>query len=403
MRVLRIIARLNVGGPARHVVWLTRNLSNDDFDSVLVAGSVPEGEEDMAYFARQNGVEPVFIPKMSRELSLRDFVSLGKIYRTISKYKPDIIHTHTAKAGTIGRIAAFGYKWLTPGTLAGRPRRVRVVHTFHGHVFHSYYGGMRTRIFLAIERLLARFATDRIIAISEQQFREICFKYRVGRPEQFSIVPLGMEISPHHDYQQNRIATRRELGIKADEIAIGFTGRLTEIKNLPLLMSVAELAGRQHSELRFVIVGDGSLRPELERLASPNVTFLGNQQDVARLLPAFDIIALTSKNEGTPLSLIEGMAAGIPFVSTAVGGVVDLAGDQEKSDGRVSICERGILIHDQNPQNFLSGLNALIGDPELQNRISVNAREFVRNHYSLERLTSDIERIYLELASESTS
>jgi len=403
MRILRIIARLNVGGPARHVVWLTRNLSNDDFDSVLVAGSVPEGEEDMAYFASQNGVEPIFIQQMSRELSLRDFVSLGRIYRTIAKYKPDVIHTHTAKAGTIGRIAAFCYKWLTPSTLVGRPRRVRVVHTFHGHVFHSYYGGTKTRIFLMIERMLARFATDRIIAISEQQFREICFQFRVGRAEQFTIVPLGTEFPPLHDYQQNRVATRRELGINAHEIAVGFTGRLTEIKNLPLLLSVAELAGRQRSDLRFVIVGDGSLRPELERLAPPNVTFLGNREDVARLLPAFDIIALTSKNEGTPLSLIEGMAAGIPFVSTAVGGVVDLAGDQEESRSGVAICERGILIHDQTPENFLSGLNALIADPKLQNRISVNAREFVRNNYSLERLTSDIERIYRELASDSIS
>ena len=150
MKILRIIARLNVGGPARHVVWLTQALQGDGVESKLIAGTVPEGEEDMSYFADEHGVEPVYIREMSRELSARDAVSFWKVLRTIYREHPDVIHTHTAKAGTVGRAAAFVYKWLTPGTLVGRPRRVRVVHTFHGHVFHSYYGKRKTQLFILI-------------------------------------------------------------------------------------------------------------------------------------------------------------------------------------------------------------------------------------------------------------
>ena len=390
MRILRIIARLNVGGPARHVVWLTRNLSNDDFDSVLVAGSVPEGEEDMAYFARQNGVEPLFIPQMSRELSPNDLVSLVRIYREIARYRPNIIHTHTAKAGTVGRLAAFLYKWLTPRTLVGRPREVRVIHTFHGHVFHSYYGPVKTKIFLMIERLLARFATDRIIVISAQQLDEINGRFRVGRREQFAVVPLGLDLELFEKVHSDRSVIRNELGVGEREVVVGYTGRLTEIKNLPLLIQAA----RALPDLRFLIIGDGTLRAEMQAGAPANVTFLGNREDVARLLSAFDIIALTSKNEGTPLSLIEAMAAGVPFVSTAVGGVVDLAGDVIRSDASVDICERGVLVRQESVHLFAEGLALLAGNRELRERLSRNGAAFARSAYSMERLTKDMSALY---------
>ncbi|NOT47187.1 MAG: glycosyltransferase, partial [Acidobacteria bacterium] len=172
MKILRIIARLNVGGPARHVVWLTRGLA-DEYDCILAAGRVPEGEEDMAYLADAYGVKPIFIEQMSRELSLNDIVSLFKIYRLMRQEKPDLVCTHTAKAGTVGRAAAFLYRWLTPSALIGKPRKLAVTHTFHGHVFHSYYGPLKTRLFVFIEKILARFATNKIIVISNQQLKEI--------------------------------------------------------------------------------------------------------------------------------------------------------------------------------------------------------------------------------------
>ncbi|HMS42217.1 MAG TPA: glycosyltransferase, partial [Pyrinomonadaceae bacterium] len=177
MKIVRIIARLNVGGPARHVVWLTKELNTADVQSVLIAGTVPEGEEDMDWFAYENGVKPIFIEEMSRELSPKDIVSLWKVYREIKKAKPDIIHTHTAKAGTIGRIAVFFYRLFSR-------KKVKIIHTFHGHIFHSYYGNLKTKIFLFIEKTLARFATDKIITISQRQFEEIHEEFGIGKREQ---------------------------------------------------------------------------------------------------------------------------------------------------------------------------------------------------------------------------
>src|SRR5688572_10827460 len=181
MKILRIIARLNVGGPARHVVWLTEAFNDGEYKTKLIAGSVPDGEEDMSYFAAEHSVEPVYLKEMSRELSAKDVVSLIKLWRIIKAERPDILHTHTAKAGTVGRAAAFLFRWLAFSTLIGRPRKLKVVHTFHGHVFHSYYGKAKTKLFILIEKLLARFATDKIVVITSQQFHEIHEQTGIGR------------------------------------------------------------------------------------------------------------------------------------------------------------------------------------------------------------------------------
>src|SRR5215211_7749101 len=167
-RVVRIIARLNVGGPARHVVWLTAGLRDAGFETVLVAGVVPQGEDDMGYFATAHDVEPRVIPEMSREISPQDAVTVWKLYKLFKRERPAIVHTHTAKAGTVGRVAGLFYRWLTPAALMGRPRPCRFVHTYHGHIFHSYYGRLKTRFFLLIEKTLARMS-DRIVVISPQQ------------------------------------------------------------------------------------------------------------------------------------------------------------------------------------------------------------------------------------------
>src|SRR3989440_13003726 len=166
MKVLRIIARLNVGGPARHVVWLTQGLRAAGYDTLLVTGVVPPGEDDMNYFAAAAGVAPITVPQMSREISLNDALTVWKLYRLMIRERPDIVHTHTAKAGTVGRVAGLLYRWLTPDLFLGHRRACRFVHTYHGHIFHSYYGPLTTRLFLAIERTLAILITDRIVVIS---------------------------------------------------------------------------------------------------------------------------------------------------------------------------------------------------------------------------------------------
>lgn len=406
MKILRIIARLNVGGPARHVVWLTNGLNDDEFQSLLIAGTVPPGEEDMSYFATENGVSPVFVTELSRELSPKDIVSLWKVYRLMRDFSPDVVHTHTAKAGTIGRSAAFLYRWLTWQTLIGRPRKLNVVHTFHGHVFHSYYGAAKTSVFLTIERMLARFATDRIITISRQQFHEINEDFGVGRAEQFSVIPLGIDLSQFDVDATSRAVVRDEIAASEDEIIVGFVGRLTAIKNIPLLLDAAAAIVSDPSapKMRFVIIGDGELRGEQESTAKElgierSITFLGNRTDVSVLLPGMDIIALTSANEGTPLSLIEAMAAGVPFVSTAVGGVVDLAGEKVESGDGFDVCSRGIATTPGSSEAFAKALIHLAKDEKLRNKLALNGREFVVTNYSTERLVSDIAGLYRELAS----
>ena len=404
MKILRIIARLNVGGPARHVVWLTDAMREGDFETTLVAGTVPDGEEDMSYFAARHLVEPLYIPEMSRELSSKDVISLIKVYRTMLRERPDIVHTHTAKAGTIGRAAAFFYKWLTPGTLIGRPRKVRVVHTFHGHVFHSYYGKAKTRLFIIIERALARFATDRIITITDQQFHEINTQVGVGRAEQFAVVPLGIDLAVFADDGSKRAAFRSELNADEDELLVGFVGRLTEIKNLPLLLKAARIffESSEEQKVRFVIVGDGHLRNRLEGTAkvlgiAERVVFVGNRDDADVVYAGLDVVALTSLNEGTPLSLIEAMAAGRPVISTTVGGVVDLLGDKREEHDGFALCERGVSVDSGDAAGFAKGLIYLAKNEKLRFSLAEIGREFVNNIYSKERLIEDIRSLYRKL------
>ena len=406
MKIVRIIARLNVGGPARHVVWLTKALQTEEFQSVLLAGTVPKGEEDMSYFAAQNEVEPLIIPEMSRELSLKDVVSLWKVYRQILREKPDIIHTHTAKAGTVGRAAGFLYRWLTWKVFLGKPRRVRVVHTYHGHVFHSYYSNLKTKIFLFIEKTLARLASDKIIVITRQQFDEINGEFKVGKSEQFEIVPLGIDLKPFANARKKRKILREEIGAGDDEILVGFVGRLTEIKNVPLLLKVAKLYQERKNQdfpnLRFIIIGDGNLRENLEKESDSlglqnTVEFIGNRNDADVFYAGLDIVALTSLNEGTPLSLIEAMANEKAIISTSVGGVVDLLGEiQTETDG-YKICERGVRAGSNDAEGFYNGLIYLAKDVASRVASGAKGKIFVEENYSKERLIRDIKQLYRKL------
>lgn len=401
MKILRIIARLNVGGPARHVVWLTEHLNDDEFASTLIAGTVPPGEESMNYIADEHGVKPVFIEEMSRELSLKDVVSLFKIFGEIRRQKPDIIHTHTAKAGTVGRSAAFLYKFLMPSG-----RRVRIVHTFHGHVFHSYYGNLKTRIFIMIEKMLARFATDKIVVISPQQFDEIHEQVGVGRREQFEIIPLGIDIDAFTESDERRQAFRDEIGAGRDEILVGFVGRLTEIKDVSLYLRVAALVQKISGpdlSIRFLVVGDGHLRVALESEAAElglgdSTVFLGSRTDIASVYSGLDIVALTSFNEGTPLSLIEAMAARRPVISTLVGGVRDLLGPEVEQQAGFRVCERGVAILDRSAEGFAKGLIYLAENEKLRERLADDGRRFVHDAYSKDRLVADIKQLYRKLS-----
>jgi glycosyltransferase involved in cell wall biosynthesis len=423
MKVLRIIARLNVGGPAKHVAWLEAGLRRRGVESVLVAGVVAEGEDDMGYFAESLGVRPHVIPEMSREVSPKDLVTAWKLYRLLRRERPDIVHTHTAKAGTVGRVAGLLYRWLTPSALWGRPRRCRFVHTYHGHIFHSYYGRWKTRLFLSVERALARLATDRIVVISPQQFREIHERFRVGRARQFALVPLGLDTGPFLDWAARRERLRREWGAGEGDCLVGIVGRLTEVKNHRLFLEAAALFKEKYAgdgeegyasggarRVRFVVIGDGHLRVELEAQAyalglGGDVEFTGTRDDPEDFYPALDVVALTSLNEGTPLTLIEAMANARAVVATAVGGVVDLLGGVEESELRRphpwQVCERGVQVRPGDAEAFADALAHLVADEPLRAALGERGREFVERFYSVERLVADMLYLYEDLSGHA--
>ena len=267
-------------------------------------------------------------------------------------------------------------------------------------------------MFLTIERALARFATDRIVVVSEQQRREINDTFRVGRAEQFAVVPLGLDLDAFANWQERRPQLRRELNLPDDDMLIGIVGRLTEVKNHELFLQAAARLKELASEdppahrIRFLIIGDGKLRPTLEAQAQQlglgeDTLFLGTRTDADVFYPALDIVALTSLNEGTPLTLIEAMANARPVVATAVGGVVDLLGQRSSESSGYSVCERGISAPSGDAEVFAHALDRLIRNPALRQELGERGRKFVIRNYAKERLFSDISNLYQQLALTS--
>jgi glycosyltransferase involved in cell wall biosynthesis len=437
--VVRINARLNVGGIARHVAWLSAGLRPAGFETLLVSGSVPPGEDDMIDFVRAQGVEPLVLPEMTREISAKDLLTVWKLYRLFVRVRPDVVHTHAAKAGAVGRLAGLLYRWLTPWTLLGRPRRCRFVHTYHGHIFHSYYSKLRTWVFLSIERILARLVTDRIVVISPQQYREIHETFRVGRAGQFTIIPLGLDLGAYRGWEARRHLVRAELGAGEGDVLVGIVGRLTEIKDHALFLRVAARFRREQRaapaegaqaapggsppasprsapmpRVRFLVIGNGHLRADLEAQArelglGEAVVFLGMRNDPENFYPALDVVALTSRNEGTPLTLIEGMANGRAVVATNVGGVVDLLGPaasrgrQPPEGSGWSVCERGVLVRPADEGAFCAGLARLAEDAALRGEMGKRGQDFIEGRYSKDRLLEDVKGLYSELLGPITN
>ncbi len=400
---MRIIDRL-VGGPTRNVVHLTRGLDPQRFDTLLVAGWPAEGEPGDEQFARAAGVQPLRIPELSREIGWQDAAVLVRLVREMFRFRPDIIHTHKSKAGATGRVAAMIYRWATPGALLLRPRPCRVLHTFHGHVFHSYYGPWKTRLFITIERLLGRFCTDRIVTVSEQQRREICERFRIARPEQFEVVPLGLDFESAAGVPGR---FRNEFQIRDDEFLVAAVGRLTEVKNYSMFLKACAAALQLAPEVnfRFALVGDGHLRPALAAEAAAlgiagRVLFTGMRDDVSNVYLDSDLVALSSLNEGTPLALLEGMSFGKPVLATEVGGVVDLLGAPCDAQRGVRRWEHGFSVPSNDAGAFAAGLASLARtSPQERRAMGERGQKFVLANYSKQRLVSDIEALYERLLS----
>lgn len=394
LRILRIIARLNIGGPAIQAIMLSHLLAEKGYQTLLVCGRVSPHEGDMSYLAESKGVEPVFLAALGRDISIAgDARSLVRVREIIRQFKPQIIHTHTAKAGTVGRLGG-----LSINPARGKRRRVRLVHTFHGHVFHDYFEPIKTRLFIEIERFLARF-TDRIIAISPSQKKDLCDTYRIAAPSRVRVVPLGFDLSP---FVPNPATEKHNA---PSPLLVGIVGRLTHVKNHRLLLEGArDLKDRgREQDFRFVIVGDGELRRDLERYAvelevDSFVSFAGWSKEMHSLYRNMDAVVLTSLNEGTPVTLVEAMAAGKTIIATDVGGVKDLLGaiDTRTNEG-YNLAERGILVPSGNRRALAGALLFVMENRMMLKSMRDRATSYVLRYYGQERLVKDMDELYREM------
>ncbi len=392
-KVLRIINRFNLGGPTYNVAYLTRYLP-EHYETLLIGGDREEGEDSSAFIPEKLGITPVIIPEIQREINWQqDRAAFKKIKSIIQDFKPDIVHTHASKAGAIGRLAASACKVPV------------VVHTFHGHVFHSYFGTLKTAFYKGVERYLSA-KTDAIVAISEQQKHELCKIHRVAPEQKTHVIPLGFNLAR---FQENmdvkRQAFRSLYQISSDEIVIVIIGRLAPVKNHSMfLQSIAKLMAITNKKLRAFIVGDGETRAKTEALArelamkytdyniNPIIaplTFTSWITDIDRVLAGSDIVCLTSFNEGTPVSLIEAQAACKPIVSTEVGGIQDIVSK-----------ETTFLTKVGDVGSFTSFLQRLTEQPELRQKMGQQGWELVSNRFHYTRLIKDMDRLYTSLLSE---
>ncbi|MBN1912914.1 MAG: glycosyltransferase [Candidatus Omnitrophica bacterium] len=391
IKILRIIARLNIGGPAIHVVLLNDGLDKTKYDSLLIYGDLSGKEGDMSYYALRKNIRAVFMPQLRRELNIfRDLSALGGIYWLLIQERPDIVHTHTAKAGALGRLACAGYNFLHP------KKKIVLFHTFHGHVFEGYFNRLSSRLFIFIERFLAIFCA-KIITVSESVKEEIV-SLGIAKREKIEVIPLGFELDSFLNVPPKI----------RPAVNIGIVGRLVPIKNHRLFLTAASKMIKEDpcAEVRFHIIGDGELRQELERQCSllglkSAVDFSGWQKDLARVYQDLDIVALTSINEGTPVSLIEAMASARPVVATDIGGVRDLLGKEDagKEKKGFRVFENGLLVKPSDAGGLAYALLFLAQNSALRIEMGGRGRDFVKTRFLKERLFEDIDKLYQSFLS----
>ena len=387
IKILRIINRFNIGGPTYNATFLTRFIS-DDFETLLVGGLPEEGEADSLHILEEYGVTPILINEMQRVPNIiSDRKALRKIKEIIKEFKPDIVHTHAAKAGALGRKAAYDCKVPV------------IVHTFHGHVFHSYFSKYKTEIYRQIEKRLAKRSTG-IIAISDLQKNELSDIYRIAKKDKVEVIQLGFDLNPFQEnLVEKRKITREEYNLIDDQIAIAIIGRLAPIKNHDLFLESIKLVQKETKQkLVFFIVGDGDQKKVIEENISNlkkeieiDIRMTSWIKDIKTFNAGMDIICLTSDNEGTPVSLIEAQACNIPIVSTDVGGVRDI----------VSENETGYITPKNDAISFSKSLLLLTEDKNNRERMSQNGWTFVKNKFHYTRLVSDMEKYYYSLLEKT--
>jgi glycosyltransferase involved in cell wall biosynthesis len=382
-RVLRVIARMNVGGPAYHVSILAGGLDSARFKTQLLAGAIGPGEASSADLVPRYGADLHLVPGLGPELHpVGDLRALVHLVLAMRRFRPDIVHTHTAKAGALGRAAA----------LIGRHRPI-IVHTYHGHVLTGYFGPLTSEIYRRVERWLAR-RSDCLIGVSEATVAELV-GLGVAPPVKFRTIPVGLDLEPFLEHRPSeRAAIRAELAVEEGTTLALFVGRLVAIKRVDVLIDAVAHARELGADLRVAVAGDGELRPELEARASArglgdSVAFLGYRDDVPALVAAGDLAVLSSDNEGTPVALIEAAAGARPAAATNVGGVADIVTP-----------ETGLVVPAQDPIALGGALAKLASEPALRIALGESARAHVIGRYGAERLIADIGALYEELLQE---
>jgi glycosyltransferase involved in cell wall biosynthesis len=386
VRVLRVIARLNMGGPTLHVSYLTKGLDERGYETTLVAGQLARGEDSMSYAAETLGIDVVQVPELHRDLSpVYDPVAVKRLVAEIQRVRPHIVHTHTAKAGAVGRMAAL---------LAGDAKPPVVVHTFHGHVLRGYFDPVRTEFFRETEKFLARHTT-RLIAVGPE-VRDDLVELGVAPAEKFTVIRLGIDLESRVGDGSAGAELRRQFGIPAERFVVGWIGRMTGIKRVPDVLETFKRLLALGIDAQLVLVGDGPERDRLEEQAhelgiQKRTLFAGYQREISEYYDLFDAFLLPSRNEGTPVVAIESLAARTPVVATRVGGVPDVVRDGID----------GYLTDVGDVDALAERLAELARDPGLRARMGDAGREHVIPRYRVSRLVDDVDELYRELLAEA--
>lgn len=385
-RILRIINRFNLGGPTYNAAYLTKYLP-DNYETLLLGGMKDSSEDSSQFIVENLGIQPMVLPEMKRAINpIQDYVAYKKIKEVIRDFKPDIVHTHASKPGALGRWAA--HKMDVPV----------IIHTFHGHVFHSYFSSAKTTFYKNLERKLASVST-KIIAISEKQKYEISTEHGICAPEKIEVIPLGFDLQRFQDnIEEKRAVFREEFKLEDADVAIAIVGRLVPIKNHGLFIRALKYTKeRTQKRIKAFIVGDGESRTEIEDICSSlDLSFSSDSEDnvdvyftswvknVDFVNAGVDIVALTSKNEGTPVSLIEAQASNKAIVSTDVGGIENV----------VIPGETALLSKSDDEQSFKDNLLEMVNNDQKRLEFGEKGWEFVKHKFHYERLAKDITQLY---------
>lgn len=386
MKVLRIINRFNLGGPTYNAGYLTRFMG-PEYETMLIGGSPLPDEAHSGFILDNMGVAYIEIPEMGRSINpFNDLRAFWKIRSIMKQYKPDIVHTHAAKAGVLGRLAAV---WC------GVPV---VVHTYHGHVFSGYFSGWKTALIKAVERWMAR-RSSAIITISREQYTQIVVDHAICPASKAHVIPLGFDLQRFAQNQEkNREQFRAKYGIKPHEVAIGIIGRFAPVKNHTLFFDALAILAKANHQFKALVIGDGNAKSHFLEYTSAlkstdsdfensKVLFTSWIKEMEVAMAGLDIVVLTSVNEGTPVSLIEAQAAGVPIITTNVGGVRDCMLPETT----------GLLVEDFDSKSIANAMVQLINNPELRAQMGKEGSVYVNAHFSYQRLVADMKRLYKSL------